>query len=46
MCAVYGWHDLTEDEADALALWVYAEAVLFPRAVLKRGVGPLFVAAS
>jgi hypothetical protein len=46
MCAVYGWHDVTEDEADPLALWVYGEAELFPRAALKHGIGPLFVAAS
>jgi hypothetical protein len=39
MCAVYGWPDVSEDEADALALWVYAEAVLFPKA---RSAGPLF----
>lgn len=43
MCAVYGWPGVTEDEADALALWVYAEAVLFPWAAQHRGVGPLFV---
>jgi hypothetical protein len=40
MCAVYGWPGVSEDEADALALWVYAEAVLYPRA---RSAGPLFV---
>lgn len=39
MCAVYGWPDVSEDEADALALWVYAEAVLFPK---TRSAGPLF----
>ena len=42
MCAVYGWPDVTEDEADALALWVYAEAVLFPK---PRSAGPLFAQA-
>lgn len=39
MCAVYGFPGLSEDEADALALWVYAEAVLFPK---TRSAGPLF----
>jgi hypothetical protein len=41
MCAVYGWSGVTEDEADALALWVYAEAVLYP--MVDRAGGPLFV---
>jgi hypothetical protein len=40
MCAVYGWPDVSEDEADALALWVYAESVLFPKT--RRSAGPLF----
>jgi hypothetical protein len=44
MCAVYGWRDVTEDEADALSLWVYAEAMLFPELSQRRGAGPLFVA--
>jgi hypothetical protein len=43
MCGVYGWPGVSEDEADALALWVYAEAVLFPKASVQRGAGPLFV---
>jgi hypothetical protein len=43
MCRAYGW-DAQEDEADALALLVYAEAKLFPASRLKRRVaaGPLF----
>jgi Holliday junction resolvasome RuvABC endonuclease subunit len=43
MCRAYGW-DAQEDEADALALLVYAEAKLFPAFRLKRRVaaGPLF----
>jgi hypothetical protein len=45
MCSVYGWPGVSEDEADALALWVYAEAVLFPKAAVQRGAGPLFVRA-
>ena len=44
MCAIYGWHGVTEDEADALALWTYAEAVLYPGQA--RSSGPLFAAAA
>ncbi len=36
----YGWTPVTEDEADALSLWVFAEAQLEPRS--RRSVGPLF----
>lgn len=36
----YGFAGVTEDEADALALWLYAEAILEPRS--QRCVGPLF----
>ncbi len=46
MCGVYGWHGVSEDEADALALWTYAEAVLYPAEAQRRGCGPLFVAAA
>ncbi len=42
MCEVYGWPVANDDEADALALWVYAEAVLYPQAAQRRGAGPLF----
>jgi hypothetical protein len=42
MCEVYGWPVKNENEADALALWAYAEAVLYPRAAQRRGAGPLF----
>ena len=47
MCRAYGWQ-ATEDEADALALLVYAEAVLFPDFRMKRnpGAGPLFTPAT
>ena len=46
MCAVHGWPDVSEADADAdaLALWVYAGNVLFRRASVRRGVGPLFLA--
>ncbi len=36
----YGWSPVTLDEADALALWLFAEANLDPRS--RRSVGPLF----
>jgi hypothetical protein len=36
----YGWSPVTSDEADALALWLFAEAQLDPRS--RRSVGPLF----
>jgi hypothetical protein len=39
MAAVYGFPGVSEDEADALALFVYAEAVLFRT---RRSAGPLF----
>lgn len=46
MCAVYGWHQVTEDEADALALWTYAETVLYPALAMRRGAGSLFAVAA
>jgi hypothetical protein len=42
MCAVHGFPNVTEDEADALALWFYAEAVRFTK---PRSAGPLFAQA-
>ncbi len=36
----YGFSPVSEDEADALALWLYAEQILDPRS--RRCVGPLF----
>jgi hypothetical protein len=43
MCKMHGWK-CTEDEADALAILVYAEAKLFPemRLAMRRLAGPLF----
>src|SRR6266702_6574551 len=43
MCAHYGFTPVTEDEADAGAVWIYAEAALAPKSALERGVGPLFI---
>jgi len=45
MCQVYGWATSDDNEADALALWVYAEAALAPRHAARRGAGPLFARA-
>jgi hypothetical protein len=43
----YGWQ-CTQDEADALALLIYAEAKLFPEmcAAMRRPAGPLFRAST
>lgn len=43
MCRRYGWETVSEDAADALALWAMAEAALDPAAARARGIGPLFV---
>jgi len=43
VCERYGWAPVTEDEADALAVLVYAEALIDPIAASRRGPGPLFV---
>lgn len=43
MCRAYGWETVSEDAADALALWAMAEAALDPAAARARGIGPLFV---
>jgi hypothetical protein len=45
VCARYGWSPVTEDEADALAVLAYAEALIDPSAAARRGLGPLFVEA-
>jgi hypothetical protein len=44
MCGVYGWHTVSEDAADALAIWAMAEATVSPAAArARRGEGPLFI---
>ena len=43
MCELYGWPRLTQDEADAAAVFCYVEAMLAPAAAQQRGVGPLFI---
>lgn len=40
-CKMLGW-ECSEDEADAVALLLYAEAKLFPRYAMARPAGPLF----
>ena len=43
MCARYGWDTVSDDAADALALWAMAEAKISPAHGRLRGVGPLFL---
>lgn len=43
MCQMYGFPAATYDESDALAVLMYAEALIAPRASQSRGVGPLFI---
>ena len=43
MCEVYGFDvGKSDDAADALALLLYTESLVSPRAAAKRGAGPLF----
>lgn len=43
MCRAYGWDVTNDNEADALALWAMAEAIVSPRAASARGDGVLFI---
>lgn len=43
MCRNYGWDVTNDNEADALALWAMAEAIVSPRAASARGDGVLFI---
>lgn len=43
MCRAYGWEVTNDNEADALAMWAMAEAVVSPRAASARGDGALFI---
>jgi hypothetical protein len=43
MCRAYGWDVTNDNEADALALWAMAEAIVSPRASSARGDGMLFL---
>jgi hypothetical protein len=43
MCAIYGWQTVSDDAADALALWTMAEALTAPQLAARRGAGPLFI---
>lgn len=38
----YGFAVKTDDEADAVAIWLYGESLLYPEAALRRKDGPLF----
>lgn len=46
MCRAYGWDVENDNQADALALWAMAEAVVSPRAASARGDGVLFLGAA
>lgn len=41
-CYAMGWHPRTDNEADALALFAYAEHAIAPHAAGQRTAGPLF----
>jgi len=43
MCGLYGFNTATTDESDAIAVALYAEAILYPQIAADRGVGPLFL---
>lgn len=45
VCHAYGFAAATYDESDAIAVAMYLEALIWPRASEGRGVGPLFLAA-
>jgi Holliday junction resolvasome RuvABC endonuclease subunit len=46
MAALYGWKVESDDEADALALFVYAENQVDPVAARQRSAGPLWAQAA
>jgi Holliday junction resolvasome RuvABC endonuclease subunit len=45
VCREYGWNVDTDNQADALSLWLYAEHQLAPSAASGRSRGTLFAAA-
>lgn len=38
-CARLGWDTVSDDAADALALWAYAESILAPEMAARRAAG-------
>lgn len=42
VCQQFGWRPETDDEADSLALWLYAEHALSPTAAAARSTGTLW----
>lgn len=45
-CERLGWHPTTDNEGDALALWLFAEHEIAPRAAAGRSMGTLWATAS
>lgn len=45
-CERLGWHPTSDNEGDALALWLYGEHEIAPRAAAERSAGPLWSKAS
>ena len=43
ICALYGWAVSDDNEADALALFLYGEHQLLPAAARTRSMGPLYI---
>ncbi len=41
-CEMYGWRPSTDNEAAALALWLFGEHEIAPRAAAGRSMGPIF----
>lgn len=46
MCQIYGWDVASDDEADALAIFVYGENTVDPVAARNRSAGPLWATAA
>lgn len=41
-CQALGWHPTSDNEGDALALWLYGEHEIAPHAAGRRSLGPLW----
>lgn len=42
VCNLYGWHPDTDNQADALALWLWGEHAIAPHVAGQRSMGSLF----
>lgn len=45
VCRLYGWSPQTDNQADALAVWLFGEHDITPLAAARRSVGPIFARA-